>query len=125
MNIGDMPAAFAETVDEAQGVWSVSDAASLIVSPVQRRILKRRTREINRSTVDETSGEFLQSRKEFIEEQAEESEDDYKAWGSGDESDSENMDGVVEGLIDDETKVKRNAEEEVARLYMFVSELRL
>lgn len=121
MNIGDMPAAFAETLDEAQGFRSVSDTASLIVSPVQRRILKRRTRESKRSTVDETSGEFLQSRKEFIEEQAEESEDDYKAWGSGDESDSENMDGVVEGLIDDETKVKRNAEEEVARLYMFVS----
>jgi MRC1-like domain len=124
MNIGDIPATLAEAV-VAQRFRPASDAASPIVSPVQRRILKRRTKQRGKSTVDETSGEFLQSRKEFIEEQAEESEDDYKAWGSGDESDSENVDGVVEGLIDDETKVKRNAEEEVARLYMFVSELRL
>jgi hypothetical protein len=125
MSIGDIPAAFAEAVVEAPGFRSASDTASPTVSPVQRRILKRRTKQRDGSTVDETSGEFLRSRKEFIEEQAEESEDDYKAWGSGDESESENMDGVVEGLIDDETKVKRNAEEEVARLYMFVLELRM
>ena len=89
-------------------------------SPVRRRILKRRTipKEPSNPIPKETSEEFIKSRKEFIEEQAEESEDDYAAWRSGDESENENMDGVVEGLIDDDTKIKKNTEREVARLYM-------
>jgi len=91
----------------------------LVESSFRRRILKRRPKPSHKPGIAETSDECLQSKKEFIEEQAEESDDDYKAWGSGDESENENMDGVVEGLIDDETKVKKNAEEEVARLYMF------
>jgi MRC1-like domain len=90
-------------------------------SPVARRILKRRSKTTPNSELLplETSEEFIKARKELIEEHAEESEDDYKVWGSGDESENENMDGVVEGLIDDETKVKKNAEREVARLYMY------
>jgi hypothetical protein len=88
-------------------------------SPVRRRILKRRSNlKSSNHVVPETSEEFIKSRKEFIEEQAEESEDDYAAWGSGDESENENMDGVVDGLIDDDTKIKKNTEQEVARLYM-------
>jgi mediator of replication checkpoint protein 1 len=90
-------------------------------SPVRRRILKRRgnTKVKPSELPQETSEEFKKARKEFVEEQAEESEDDYAAWGSGDESENENMDGVVEGLIDDDTKIKKNAEREVARLYMY------
>ena len=90
-------------------------------SPAPRRILKRRSTTIPNSLPfpPEPSEEFIKARKELIEEQAEESEDDYKVWGSGDESENENMDGVVEGLIDDETKVKKNAEREIARLYMY------
>jgi hypothetical protein len=91
-----------------------------VESVIQRRILKRRAKPRLRAIIDETSEEFQQSRKEFIEEQAEESEDDYKAWGSGDESEHGDLDAVVEDLIDDETKVKKNTEA-VARLYMFVS----
>jgi hypothetical protein len=88
-------------------------------SPVRRRILKRR-REPNAFDIllDKPSSEdFEKSRKEFIEDQAEESEDDYAAWRSGDESEG-NMDGVVDGLIDDDTKMKKNTERQVARLYM-------
>ena len=99
-----------------------SDATDPEESPIRRRILKRhrrKTKEKPLEATEETSEEFKKSRKEFIEEQAEESEDDYAAWGSGDESENENMDGVVEGLIDDDTKVKKNAEREVARLYMY------
>ena len=90
-------------------------------SPVRRRILKRRSNlKDSNPIVPETSEEFINSRKEFIEEQAEESEDDYAAWRSGDESETENMDGVVDGLIDDDTKIKKNTEREVARLYMYL-----
>ena len=98
----------------------VSVQLELEESPVRRRILKRRSNLKNSNPiVPETSEEFIKSRKEFIEEQAEESEDDYAAWRSGDESENENMDGVVDGLIDDETKIKKNTEREVARLYMY------
>ena len=90
-------------------------------SPIRRRILKRRinTKDKPSDLPQETSEEFKKAKKAFVEEQAEESEDDYAAWGSGDESENENMDGVVEGLIDDDTKIKKNAEREVARLYMY------
>jgi len=89
-------------------------------TPVPRRILKRKPKSKAKAHDRglEGSEEFKKSRQEFIEEQAEESEDDYAAWGSGDESENENMDGVVDGLIDDDTKVKKNDEREVARLYM-------
>ena len=98
-----------------------SSQADIEESPVRRRILKRRSNTKGKPSdlVGETSEEFQKSRKEFIEEQAEESEDDYAAWGSGDESENENMDSVVEGLIDDDTKVKKNAEREIAKLYMY------
>jgi hypothetical protein len=91
-------------------------------SPVVRRILKRRKNKHKKSRhIDETSPEFLESRKEFIEEQAEESEDDYAAWRSGDESENDATDGVVSGLIDDETKINlKGAEREAARLYMYI-----
>ena len=97
-----------------------SDASDPEESPVRRRILKRqrKTKEKPSDIVEETSEEF-KVKEEFVEEQAEESEDDYAAWGSGDESENENMDGVVDGLIDDDTKIKKNAEREVARLYMY------
>lgn len=91
-------------------------------SPVRRRILKRRKNvpEKSEKVQELNSEEFLKSRKEFIEEQAEESEDEYAAWRSGDESENENMDGVVEGLIDDDTKINQKAaEREVAKLYMY------
>jgi len=89
-------------------------------TPVARRILKRKPKSKAKAHDGQLEGseEFKKSRQEFIEEQAEESEDDYAAWGSGDESENENMDGVVDGLIDDDTKVKKNDEREVARLYM-------
>jgi hypothetical protein len=101
---------------------SIVPASDASESPVQRRILKRRRilEKPSKVVSDETSEEFIKSRKEFIEEQAEESEDDYAAWASGDESDNENMDGVVDGLIDDETKInKRLTERQVAQLYMY------
>jgi hypothetical protein len=90
-------------------------------SPFRRRILKRRinTKDKPSDLPQEKSEEFKKAKKAFVEEQAEESEDDYAAWGSGDESENENMDGVVDGLIDDDTKIKKNAEREVARLYMY------
>lgn len=95
-----------------------------IQSPIRRRILKRRPQtKKSEYLIPEDSEEFREQKKEFIEEQAEESEDDYRAWGSGDESENENMDGVVEGLIDDETKIKKNAEQEIARLYLYVCQI--
>jgi hypothetical protein len=108
-------------------VYSASPVASAIVtapeaeldeSPVRRRILKRRNPE--KSVVTEKPTEEInEATKEFIEEQAEESEDDYAQWRSGDE-DEDNMDGVVEGLIDDETKINtKRAEQDLARLYMY------
>src|SRR5436305_1107801 len=77
------------------------------ISPIRRRILKKRRhnqKENVETLPSETSEEFIKAKREFVDEQAEESEDDYAAWGSGDESENENMDGVVEGLIDDDTK---------------------
>ena len=113
------PAPFTTNSPSSRPLRSPS-LSPLVESPIRRRILKRRAKPRDQPGIAETSEEFMQSKKEFIEEQAEESDDDYKAWGSGDESENENMDGVVEGLIDDETKVKKNTEEEVARLYMFL-----
>jgi len=98
----------------------ISSPSEASVSPVTRRILKRKPKSKAKADdgLPQGSEEFKRSRQEFIEEQAEESEDDYAAWGSGDESENENMDGAVEGLIDDHTRVKENDEREVARLYM-------
>jgi hypothetical protein len=93
-------------------------------SPVGRRILKRRKilPKKSKPQSDLKSEEFIKSRGDFIEEQAEESEDEYAAWRSGDESENENMDGVVDGLIDDDTKInEKKAEKEIAKLYMSYS----
>ena len=115
MTIG-LPAPLTTNVPSSRS----ASPSPLVESSIRRRILKRRAKPRNKPGIAETSDEFLQSKKEFIEEQAEESDDDYKAWGSGDESENEGMDGVVEGLIDDETKIKKKAQEEIARLYMFL-----
>ena len=101
-------------------VIAVSEATSQSdESPVRRRILKRRNAE-KPIIAEKASEEINEATKDFIEEQAEESEDDYAQWRSGDE-DEENMDGVVEGLIDDETKINtKRAEQDIARLYMYL-----
>ena len=110
-----------ETVHSASPVTSAiitASEAELHGSPIRRRILKRRNPD--KSVVAEKPTEEInEATKEFIEEQAEESEDDYAQWRSGDE-DEENMDGVVEGLIDDVTKINtKRAEQDLARLYMY------
>jgi MRC1-like domain len=91
-------------------------------SPAPRRVLKRKSHKGTSFVhlTQEDSEEFKRNRHELIEEQAEESEDDYKVWGSGDESENENMNRVVEGLIDDETKVSKDAERDAARLFMYI-----
>jgi MRC1-like domain len=99
-----------------------SPPANSSSSPLGRRILKRRKLPKNRrDVVDTTFEEFQQYKKQLVEEQAEESEDEFAAWRSGDESDhSEDQNAVVEGLIDDDTKINSaRTERELAKLYMF------
>jgi len=116
------PPLFMELENDLEAKYPETTFSDTNESPVRRRILKRRKNvpEKSEKVQELNSEEFLKSRKEFIEEQAEESEDEYAAWRSGDESENENMDGVVEGLIDDDTKINQKAaEREVAKLYMY------
>jgi len=112
-----------ETIRANEVTGTDADASDIDDSPIRRRILKRRKSMPKKSKdmIDLNSEEFKESKKEFIEEQAEESEDEYAAWRSGDESENENMDGVVDGLIDDDTKInEKKVEKEVAQLYMYL-----